>query len=99
MNLNLKNTFKILVVLFSVNFVVSHSFALDLDSARRDGLVRELPNGFLEAVNPKAKDLADTINSKRKDAYLKISKETGVDLDLVGSQAAEKIKMKLSTGN
>lgn len=81
-----------LLSLFCLN-----SFALTLDEARCNGMVAEQPDGYVKAVDAKAKSLADDVNKKRKAAYEKIAKETGVDVATVAAQAAQKIKEKQAT--
>ncbi|MCO4793033.1 MAG: DUF1318 domain-containing protein [Bacteriovoracaceae bacterium] len=71
-------------------------FALTLKEARSKGWVEELPTGFIKATNPGAEDLVSEINTKRKNAYLKISKKTGSSVDMVAKKAHQKIKAKLN---
>ncbi len=72
------------------------SFGLSLDQARNQGLVKELPTGYIVATDPKAKSLETEINKKRKKAYQAIAKKTGLNVDQVSVQAAEKIKKSRS---
>ena len=76
-------------------FCFVSTWAMDLDSARSKGLVKELPTGYIEAVDPSAKSLATEINGKRKAAYEAIAQKSGVDAAIVGQQAAQKIQEKL----
>ena len=70
-------------------------FALDLDSARKQNLVQELPNGYLKVVDPKGKSVAETVNAKRKKHFESIAKKNNLSVEVVAKQAAEKIQKKL----
>lgn len=68
------------------------TLAMDLDTARANKSVTELPNGFLQANNDAAKALVEDINKKRKSFYEDIAKKNNIPVEQVGAQAAEKIK-------
>ena len=73
-----------------------------LDDAKAAGLVGELPNGYVAAVesNP-SRDIAalvKQINRKRQAAYADIANETGAPADQVGALTAEKIKAQAAPG-
>lgn len=69
--------------------------ALDLDSARASKAVRELPTGYVEAVDPTAKSLVDEVNTKRKQTYEELAKKNGLPVEQVAAQGAKKIQEKL----
>lgn len=85
---------KILTLFISLLFVLP-AMAIDLKMARKKGWVKELPTGYIEVVDAKAKDLAAKVNAKRKKHYEGIAKKNGLPIDQVAKQAAEKIKAKL----
>ena len=68
-------------------------FALDLQSAKQQGLVRETPGGYLKAVksSSEVKALVSSVNAGRKQHYSKISKKTGASLKAVEQQAGAKL--------
>ena len=68
-------------------------FALDLQSAKQQGLVRETPSGYLKAVksSSEVKALVSSVNAGRKQHYSKISKKTGAPLQAVEQQAGAKL--------
>ncbi|HBH36073.1 MAG TPA: DUF1318 domain-containing protein [Gammaproteobacteria bacterium] len=68
-------------------------FALDLQSAKQQGLVRETPSGYLKAVKPSSevKALVSSVNAGRKQHYSRISKKTGAPLKTVEQQAGAKL--------
>ena len=88
--------FRLLAATAVLGFSLS-TFALDLDSARSSGKVKELATGYLEASDSSAdvKAFVDKINAKRKTHYEKVAKKNGTNVDVVGAAAAEKIKAKL----
>ncbi len=72
------------------------AFSLELEEARSKKMVTELPDGFIKANDPSAKQLEGDINKKRREAYEAIVNENGGKLTLqqVGEQAAKKIREK-----
>lgn len=76
------------------------AFALDLQSAKQQGLTGEKINGYIGAVQPSTEvtALVESVNSKRQQAYRAISKENGQPLDVVETLAAKKLYEKLAVG-
>jgi uncharacterized protein YdbL (DUF1318 family) len=72
--------------------------ALDLATARGQGLVGEKTDGYVAAIKPEAQGLADEVNAKRKTEYARISKENGQPIDVVGKVAAEQVISGLPAG-
>ena len=68
-------------------------FAVDLQSAKQQGLVRETPSGYLRAVksSSEVKALVSSVNAKRKQHYSRISKKTGASLKEVERSAGAKL--------
>ncbi len=86
-------------LLLSSAFVLAFTasaFALDLQSARSQGLVKENSSGYIEAVQSSSEvdALVSEVNAKRKKEYERISKENGQSVDVVGKLAAEQLKNK-----
>ncbi len=78
------------------------AFALDLDSAKSQGLVGEKRDGYLGVVvsgNSAAQTLADSINAKRRDEYKAIAAQNGQSLDVVEKLAAAKAYEMTRSGN
>jgi uncharacterized protein len=69
------------------------AFAIDLQSARANGAVTELPTGYIEAAkaSPEINSLVSTVNSKRKAEYERIAKEKKQPVDVVAKLAAQEI--------
>jgi uncharacterized protein YdbL (DUF1318 family) len=82
-------TFLFLALSFGVS-------ALELDEARSKKMVTEAGDGYIKAVDPKAKDLEAKINSERKKAYEDIVKQNGGKLSIkqVEEQAGKKLLEK-----
>lgn len=76
------------------------ALALDLQSARTQGLVGEKPDGYVAAVQSSAEvnALVADVNAKRKQEYTRISKENGQPVDVVAKLAAPQIIEKLPSG-
>lgn len=85
-------TIQVLILFILTVMSTAPTLAMDLDTARANKSVTELPNGFLQANNDAAKALVEDINKKRKSFYEDIAKKNNIPVEQVGAQAAEKIK-------
>ncbi|HYE37846.1 YdbL family protein [Methylocaldum sp.] len=69
------------------------SWAIGLDDAKRQGLVGEQPNGYLDAVVPDAsadvRALIADINTKRRQKYEQVAKTNGTSLHVVETLAGK----------
>jgi uncharacterized protein YdbL (DUF1318 family) len=98
-------TKKIVYLLLSLVLLIPLSFAwaLDLESAKSQGLVGELQSGYLAPIEGKDSaevgKLVSTINSKRKAEYQKIAKTSGTTLSAVEALAGKKAIEKTISGN
>lgn len=74
--------------------------ALTLDEARVQGLVGELPNGYVAARHsaPGVTDLVDSINRQRRQRYRQIAQQTDVPLAAVEQQAGQALIERLPPG-
>ena len=85
------------LVLFS-----TAAFALDLDTAKAQGLVGERPDGYLGVVHgghAEAVALVNDINYKRRLVYEDIAAKRGIPLDAVEATAGAKAIEKTAPGN
>jgi len=77
--------------------------ALDLDQAKREGLVGETMAGYLAAVadRPSAEvaGLVEEINSRRRAEYRRIAERNGIELAQVEALAAKKAIEKTEPGH
>ncbi|MDD2463164.1 MAG: YdbL family protein [Desulfobulbus sp.] len=90
---------KRLIFVFMTLWLVSQTaFALDLQTAKSQGVVGETPTGYLAAVNKaggnEVSQLVQSINQQRKQEYQKIAQRNSTTLQavekLAGKQALEK---------
>lgn len=66
--------------------------AMDLQSAKKKGLVGETPSGYLAVVqadNAEAKKLTDSINAKRRQHYQQIAKKNKTSVKAVEQLAGK----------
>jgi len=77
--------------------------ALELDQAKRDGLVGETMEGYLAAVadRPSAEvaRLVEEINARRRAEYRRIAEQNGIELAQVEALAAKKAIEKTDPGH
>jgi len=82
--------------------LVQPAYAIDLETAKNQGLVGETPSGYLEAVktpSPDTKALIDSINAKRKEKYLEIANRNNTSLQAVEQLAGKKAIEKSAAGS
>lgn len=77
------------------------ALALDLQTARGQGLVGEKADGYITAIKSSAETeaLVDEVNGKRKTEYARISKENGQSIEVVGKLAAAQVIQNLPKGS
>ena len=75
--------------------------AMDLKTARDQGLVGELRSGFVAIIKPAdgVSMMVEEVNSKRLIEYRKIAAENKQSVDVVATLAAGQIINKLSKGH
>ena len=81
------------LILFGLLLICQPAFALDLNSARAQGLVRETASGYLAPVksSPEVQKLVNSINAERKQVYQQIAQRTNTQLNVVEQQAGKKL--------
>ena len=74
--------------------------AQSLDEARQQGLVGELPNGYVGVVRsaPGVQALVDSINAQRRQRYMEIAQANNVPLAAVEQQAGQQLIQRLPPG-
>ncbi|MBO6636024.1 YdbL family protein [Parvibaculum sp.] len=92
-----------LLVFFLSLLFAAPAFAVDLDSAKAQGLVGEKLSGYVgivtKAPSPELKAMVDEINLRRRASYQEIaSKTAGASLNAVEKLAAEKLIKKTPSG-
>ena len=77
------------------------AFALTLDQARSQGLVGELPNGYVAARGnaPGVSGLVDSVNRQRRQQYRQIAAQSNVPVAAVEQQAGQALINRLQPGH
>jgi len=88
------------LIIFSLLLICQPAMALDLQSAKAQGLVGETSSGYLAPVKAteEAKKLVGDINKKRKQHYQKIAKSNNTQLSTVEQLAGKKAIAKTPAG-
>ena len=88
------------LILFSLLLICQPALALDLQTAKAQGLVGETATGYLAPVKatPEAQKLVNNINAKRKQHYQKIAKRNKTPLNAVEHLAGKKAIEKTPSG-
>lgn len=91
--------FATLVLLLSFS---ASSFALSMDQAKSQGLIGENSSGYLASVKAKPSAavtaVINSINAKRKAAYLKTAASAGVSISVVEKRVAQRLSSKAAKG-
>jgi hypothetical protein len=79
------------------------AYALDLDQAKREGLVGETMEGYVDVVDASApaevKVLVEETNAKRHAEYQRIARQNGLEIEQVEALAAKKAIDKTRIGD
>jgi uncharacterized protein YdbL (DUF1318 family) len=88
------------LVFLGLLLICQPAMALDLQSAKVQGLVGETATGYLAPVksSPEVQQLVNTINAKRKAYYQQISKRNNTSLSAVEQLAGKKAMEKTLAG-
>ncbi len=83
-----------------VALAAAPAWALDLQSARAQGMVGETQAGYVAKISggSEVAALVSGVNLKRREEYERISAENGQPVDVVAKIAAEKIINGLPSG-
>jgi len=75
--------------------------ALTLQDAKKQGLIGEMPDGYLGAIknNAQVTNLISSVNKKRKELYISLARKNKITLTQVSSLAGKKAIQKTSQGN
>ena len=84
-----------------VSAMAFSAWALSLNDAKQQGLVGEMPNGYLGVVvdNAAAKSLVASVNKKRKSIYMNLARKNKITMQQVTALAGEKSLAKTQTGH
>lgn len=94
---------KVVVAMITTALLSAPVFALDLQEAKNQGLVGEMPTGYLGSVSANPSEdvqaLIADINGKRNAKYQQLAKSQGVPLEAVEKLAGEKAFEKTASGH
>jgi hypothetical protein len=81
------------IFLLSLALFALPASALDLATAKAQGLVKETASGYIAAVksSPEVNDLVKNVNAGRKAEYQKIADKRGTPLNAVEKLAGQKL--------
>jgi uncharacterized protein len=89
---------RIVAAMMLLMVIAAPAFALDLKTARLNGLAGEVDNGLL-AIPPgapvDAEELIATINNSRRAEYAKVAAQNNLTIDVVGEMMFQKIYSRL----
>ena len=84
-----------------VSTIAFSAWAISLGDAKQQGLVGEMPNGYLGMVvdSAQTKDLVASVNSKRKSIYMNLARKNKITMLQVTTLAGEKAFAKTQSGH
>jgi uncharacterized protein YdbL (DUF1318 family) len=88
------------LILFALLLICQPALALDLQTAKAQGIVAETATGYLAAVKatPEVQQLVDSINGKRRQMYQQIAQRNKTPLNAVEQLAGKKAIEKTPPG-
>ncbi|MGH1462073.1 MAG: YdbL family protein [Neptuniibacter sp.] len=100
MKLNLSKMLTLLALTLSL--IAVPVWAISKDEAKAKGLIGEQSNGYLGIVtaspNADLKTLVNTINNKRKAAYVKSASKAGVERNVFEARMGQRLQDKTPAG-
>jgi len=96
-----KNIIKKFTCALFISTLAFSAWAISLDDAKRQGLVGEMPNGYLGVVvnSAETKSLVDSVNEKRRNIYLNLARKNNITMEQVTALAGIKAIEKTQTGH
>jgi len=98
---SIKQAMKKIGLAFIASTLAFSAWAISLDQAKQQGLVGEMPNGYLGVVveSSEVTSLVKMVNKKRKDIYLNLARKNNITMQQVTKLAGEKSISKTQTGH
>lgn len=96
------NMYKIISILAALCiFISTPVMAIELSEAKQQGLVGEMPNGYLGLVvhQTDAEKLVAEINQQRKTIYQQLAEKNNISIEQVEALAGQKAFSKTQTGH
>ncbi len=77
------------------------AWAISLEQAKQQGLVGEMPNGYLGVVvaSSEVTSLVNMVNKKRKDIYINLARKNNITMQQMTKLAGEKSISKTQAGH
>jgi uncharacterized protein YdbL (DUF1318 family) len=96
-----KNFIKKSACALLVSTMAFSAWALSLGDAKQQGLVGEMPNGYLGVVvdSTEAKNLVTSVNQKRKSIYMNLARKNKITMQQVTALAGKKALAKTQSGH
>jgi len=96
-----KNLIKKSACALLVSAMAFSAWAISLSDAKQQGLVGEMPNGYLGLVvdSAAAKSLVASVNKKRKSIYMNLARKNKITLQQVTALAGKKSLAKTQSGH
>jgi uncharacterized protein YdbL (DUF1318 family) len=97
----MKRSIKRIGLAFFASTIAFSAWAVSLDQAKEQGLVGEMPNGYLGVVvaSSEVSSLVEMVNNKRKDIYLNLARKNKITMQQVTKLAGEKSLAKTQPGH
>ena len=101
MNKLIKQTIKRVILVLLASSMAFSAWAISLEQAKQQGIVGEMPNGYLGVVvaSSAASSLVTTVNKKRKDIYLNLARKNKITMQQVTTLAGKKSISKTKSGH
>lgn len=101
MNKLIKLSIKRVSLVLIASTIAFSAWAISLDQAKQQGLVGEMPTGYLGVVvaSSEVSSLVEMVNKKRKDIYLNLARKNKITMQQVTKLAGEKSISKTQSGH
>ncbi len=98
---SLKRLIKKVSLVLVASTMAFSAWAISIDQAKQQGLVGEMPNGYLGVVvaSSEASSLVEMVNKKRKDIYLNLARKNKITMQQMTKLAGEKAIGKTQSGH
>jgi uncharacterized protein len=93
--------FKKITCALLVSTIAFSAWAISLNDAKQQGLVGEMPNGYLGVVveSAEVQSLVDSVNEKRRNIYLNLARKNKITMEQVTALAGVKALEKTQPGH
>ncbi len=98
---SIKHAIKKITLGVAASTLAFSAWAISLDRAKQQGLVGEMPNGYLGVVvaSSEVTSLVNMVNKKRKDIYINLARKNNITMQQMTKLAGEKSISKTQAGH